>query len=61
MILVGTQAGLFRFSNDDGGWRNHGAALEEIGAKGISSVMFSIDKDIDMMYGMASEVMPRFQ
>lgn len=37
MILVGTQAGLFRFSNDDGGWRNHGAALEEIGFCDVAS------------------------
>jgi 5,10-methylenetetrahydromethanopterin reductase len=37
------------------------AALEEIGVKGISTVMFSIENDFDMMRTMASELMSKFE
>ena len=37
------------------------AALEDIGIEGISSVLFSIEKDLEMMQGLSTHVMPDFQ
>ena len=36
------------------------SALEEIGIQGVSSVLFSIEKDLEMMERMSKEVMPSF-
>jgi alkanesulfonate monooxygenase SsuD/methylene tetrahydromethanopterin reductase-like flavin-dependent oxidoreductase (luciferase family) len=36
-------------------------ALQPLGIAGISSVMFSIERDLDMMKRMSKEIMPRFQ
>ena len=36
-------------------------ALEDIGIQGVSSVLFSIEKDLEMMERMSNEVMPNFR
>lgn len=37
------------------------SALQDIGIDGISSVLFSIQKDLEMMERLSAEVMPQFQ
>ena len=36
-------------------------ALEDIGIQGVSSVLFSIEKDLEMMERMSKEIMPNFR
>ena len=36
------------------------SALQDIGAQGISSALFSIEKDLEMMERMSQEIMPNF-
>lgn len=36
------------------------AALQEVGIQGVSSVLFSIEKDLEMMELLSREVMPQF-